>query len=883
MVSRILRLALLFAFYSCSPAYADTLMENPPTTSMGSNDTGNIPTFNFQFPSCTITHTGPTAVINCSGGGGGGNVIAVTASSPLASSGGANPNISISQAGVSSDGYLAQGDWNTFNGKQAVLSFNSPLTEVGTVIGVQQSSTSQAGYLSAADWNTFNNKQPAGSYVLQTTSITTAAPLAGGGALSSSLTLSIPQAATSTDGYLSHTDWNTFSGKQAALTPGNISTATSGITIGSGSVSTVGPNVTVDVQTASGTQPGLISSTDWLTFNGKQVAGNYLTALTGDVIASGPGSASSTIQAGVVTNAKLANMAAYSFKGNNQSTPQPPVDLTESQVTAMLFPFAGDSGLGGTQGLVPAPPAGSGEQNLLLSAAGSFTSVDQQALRINPFELVSQTPGVSGSTKYQSVSIMQNGQNTYALVAGGGTAATLSVFNITDQAAPVLRGTIVLAGSYGVCPGVWPYVYVPSSGGSTLYVVSIANPNSPTQVGSLAITGTPGSLYNCAYSGGGLYLATQNKGLTVLDVGGLSSGGTATTPVQTYQEGGTTNKSFGVAIQGNYVYTTNYQTSSPYTIRQVKSWLLTSPGTPAVPSLVQSFQITTAGEALGLEISGNTAYVTVSATGVNAIDLVDITNPAVMANLSVFTPSGSFNSAVVPAIAATTFSADNYILVPSGTISGLGGAIDYVDVSNRSAPILIDTIYTNVSNSVFGGIIIDPRKGWIWAADYGVAPGSSGSLDLFSDPLDTATAGALNVGAINAVSGITGIVNYTPATPSNWTTVPTNVQSGLDTLAAAVAAIVGGSTIVATRVVTTSTTILSTDRFVLANCSSPCTVTLTSAATSGQVYTVKSIGSAQVTVARAGSDLIDGQTSVIIAKQYSASSLVSANGGWSQW
>jgi len=41
----------------------------------------------------------------------------VTASAPIASSGGANPDISITQADGSTDGYLTSTDWNTFNGK----------------------------------------------------------------------------------------------------------------------------------------------------------------------------------------------------------------------------------------------------------------------------------------------------------------------------------------------------------------------------------------------------------------------------------------------------------------------------------------------------------------------------------------------------------------------------------------------------------------------------------------------------------------------------------------------------------------------------------------------------------------------------------------------
>jgi len=53
--------------------------------------------------------------------------------------------------------------------------------------------------------------------VPETRTISTTAPLSGGGDLSANRTLSITQANTSTNGYLSSTDWNTFNGKQAAL------------------------------------------------------------------------------------------------------------------------------------------------------------------------------------------------------------------------------------------------------------------------------------------------------------------------------------------------------------------------------------------------------------------------------------------------------------------------------------------------------------------------------------------------------------------------------------------------------------------------------------------------------------------------------------------
>ena len=46
---------------------------------------------------------------------------------------------------------------------------------------------------------------------------------------------------------------------------------------------------------------GYLSSTDWNTFNNKQTAGDYITALTGEATASGPGSASVTLSTSAVT------------------------------------------------------------------------------------------------------------------------------------------------------------------------------------------------------------------------------------------------------------------------------------------------------------------------------------------------------------------------------------------------------------------------------------------------------------------------------------------------------------------------------------------------------------------------------------------------------
>jgi hypothetical protein len=73
--------------------------------------------------------------------------------------------------------------------------------------------------------------------------------------------------------------------------------------------------------------------------NAKQASGNYITALTGDVTATGPNSVAATIAASAVTNAKMANMATITFKGNITGGAAAPADLTATQVTANLNVF----------------------------------------------------------------------------------------------------------------------------------------------------------------------------------------------------------------------------------------------------------------------------------------------------------------------------------------------------------------------------------------------------------------------------------------------------------------------------------------------------------------------------------------------------------------
>lgn len=134
-------------------------------------------------------------------------------------------------------------------------------SNVVNTVPIRQSGTSSNGWLSSTDWNTFNNKQPAGAYL---TSVTADSPLSGAGTSASHLV--IAQATTSTSGYLSSTDWNTFNNKQPAGTYVTSVTGTAPV------VSSGGTTPAISMAAATTSVNGYLTSTDWNTFNGKQAA-----------------------------------------------------------------------------------------------------------------------------------------------------------------------------------------------------------------------------------------------------------------------------------------------------------------------------------------------------------------------------------------------------------------------------------------------------------------------------------------------------------------------------------------------------------------------------------------------------------------------------------
>jgi hypothetical protein len=209
----------------------------------------NIPDYTEQY-SGTVTSVSTTAPIT-------GGTITTTGT------------IGITQAGAASDGYLSSADWTTFNSKQGALTFTAPLVNTSGTITITQSGAATDGYLSSTDWNTFNGKEPAltKGNLTEVTSAVLTITNGTNAVIGSGTSIQVAQSSSTTNGYLSSTDWSTFNGKQDAITL--TTTGTSGVATLIGS--------TLNIPDYTEQYTGTVTSVDLTAGTGISVSGGPIT------------------------------------------------------------------------------------------------------------------------------------------------------------------------------------------------------------------------------------------------------------------------------------------------------------------------------------------------------------------------------------------------------------------------------------------------------------------------------------------------------------------------------------------------------------------------------------------------------------------------------
>jgi microcystin-dependent protein len=248
-----------------------------------------------------------------------------------------------------------------------------------------------------------------------------------------------------------------------------------------------------------------------LTVNGNTTIGNAGTdtlsvaatgTFTGNQTFNGTATFTSTVTVpdASFTNAKLATVATATIKGRVTAGTGAVEDLTGAQATTILSAVVGDSGSGGTKGLVPAPAAGDTAAARFLSAAGTFAA----AVPVGSITMYAANSAPTGWLECNGAAVSRT---TYAglfaaigTVFGVGDSST--TFNVPDMRGEFARGW---DNSRGIDPA---RAFGSAQGGAIeAHVHSVTPPAASDDTSSgLTTTGTGGAEtitpYNTASTGG---------------------------------------------------------------------------------------------------------------------------------------------------------------------------------------------------------------------------------------------------------------------------------------------------------------------------------------------------------------------------------------------
>ena len=381
------------------------------------------------------------------------------------------------------------------------LSFVSPLVRTGTSVSITQSGSSTDGYLSSTDWNTFNNKQPAGNYITALTGDGTAS-----GPGSAAFTLATVNSNVGSFGSASSVASFTVNAKGLITAASNVS-----------------------IQIAESQVTNLVSD-----LAGKQPTGNYITALTGDVVASGPGSASATIQSHVVSYAKMQQASADVLLGNPTGSTANISEITLDSTLAFTGSVLGvSSAYSGMWANIHLSNLSATSLNVVLNmndnaligsaAAGNNLGAPAYTANVGNLTLSSTSNAVKGYVQINDGSgFVVDNQNTADPFMG--STAYNSMLNFYSQSPPYSNFGIVMASDntppsnflsgplYAVAGGnsVYggPFVYMTTSRGT---FDAPAQNQQGDQLGGTVIYLYDGTTYATQQAGAQFMIAAENN------------------------------------------------------------------------------------------------------------------------------------------------------------------------------------------------------------------------------------------------------------------------------------------------------------------------------------------------------------------------------------
>ncbi len=299
---------------------------------------------------------------------------------------------------------------------------------------------------------TITNSSPSSGGTV--TSVTASTPLSSSGGTTPNISIQVANG--SQDGYLSSTDWNTFNDKlesgdnisELVNDEGYITIAdVVGTNIAQGTrtattvpvTSSTGSDATLDIATTA--LAGVMSAADKTKLDGiANNANNYVHPNhTGDVTSTGDGA--TVIANDVVSNTKLANMAANTIKGRI-STAGDPQDLTATQVRTILNVADGANNYVHPTGFGNAPASALSGADVIsqvqVNTNGHVTGVATRAL--TPANIGAATSGHNHNhDDLNSISAAGSGVTHGHITAGAQTIAgvkTFSSFPLTPSTDP---------------------------------------------------------------------------------------------------------------------------------------------------------------------------------------------------------------------------------------------------------------------------------------------------------------------------------------------------------------------------------------------------------------------------------------------------------------